>query len=57
MALDDLVNAGAISVETTGTVVTLTGRVRSTAERDGAVRLAQETEGVTKVIDKLQISK
>ena len=57
MALDDLVKARAISVETTGTVVTLTGRVASTAERDRAVRLAQETDGITKVVDKLQIAR
>jgi hypothetical protein len=55
MALDDLVKASTISVETTGSVVTLTGRVGSAAERDRAVRLAQETDGVTKVVDKLQI--
>ena len=55
MALDDLVKAHAISVETTGSVVTLTGRVSSAAERARAVRLAQETDGVTKVVDKLQI--
>jgi hyperosmotically inducible periplasmic protein len=57
MALDDLVKASAISVETTGTVVTLTGRVSSAAERDRAVRLAQETDGVTKVVNKLQIAR
>jgi osmotically-inducible protein OsmY len=57
MALDDLVKASTISVETTGTVVTLTGRVRSTAERDRAVRIAQETDGVTKVVEKLQIGR
>jgi len=55
MALDDLVKAHLISVETTGTVVTLTGRVSSVAERARAVRIAQETDGVTKVVDKLQI--
>ena len=55
MALDDLVKASSISVETTGSVVTLTGRVGSTAERDRAVRIAQETDGITKVVDKLQI--
>jgi hyperosmotically inducible protein len=57
MALDDLVKARTINVETTGSVVTLTGRVSSTAERDRAVRLAQETDGITKVVDKLQIVK
>jgi hyperosmotically inducible protein len=57
MALDDLVKARAISVETTGTVVTLTGRVGSAAERDRAVRLAQETAGVTKVVNRLEIER
>lgn len=55
MTLDDLVKARTISVETTGTVVTLTGRVASAAERERAVRLARETAGVTKVVDKLEI--
>ena len=55
MALDDLVKMRSISVETTGSVVTLTGRVSSKAERDRAVRLAQETDGITKVVDKLEI--
>lgn len=55
MALDDLVKARTISVETTGAVVTLTGRVGSAAERDRAVRIAKETDGVTKVVDKLAI--
>ena len=57
MALDDLVKMRSISVETTGSVVTLTGRVSSKAESDRAVRLAQETDGVTKVVDKLQVQK
>jgi osmotically-inducible protein OsmY len=55
MALDDYVNARAINVDTAGTVVTLTGVVESAAERERAVRLAQETKGVTKVIDKLEL--
>ena len=57
MALDDAVTAGNIDVDTEGTVVTLTGRVGSTDERDRAVRLARETEGVTSVVDRLTISK
>jgi BON domain len=57
MALDDYVNARAISVDTSGAVVTLTGVVESAAERERAVRLAQETKGVTKVIDKLELKK
>jgi hyperosmotically inducible protein len=57
MALDDHVKARTIDVDTTGTVVTLTGNVGSIAERDRAVRLATETDGVTKVIDRLEVKK
>lgn len=55
MVLDDLVKARNIHVETNGTVVTLTGMVDSQAEQKRAVELAKETEGVTSVIDHLQI--
>ena len=41
MALDDNVKARTISVETTGSIVTLTGTVGSNAERERAVRLAR----------------
>ena len=57
MALDDHVRARTINVDTVGSVVTLTGIVGSNAERDRAVRLAQETDGVTKVVDKLEVKK
>lgn len=56
MALDDTVAARAINVDTaTGGVVTLTGVVASQAERERAIRLATETNGVTKVIDRLEV--
>lgn len=55
MVLDDYVKARTINVTTNGSVVTLTGIVESAAERDRAVRLARETEGVTSVVDKLGI--
>jgi hyperosmotically inducible protein len=55
MALDDYVKARAISVDTDGTVVTLSGVVQSDDERARAVRLARETAGVTQVIDKLEV--
>ena len=55
MVLDDEVKARGIDVDTSGTVVTLTGVVRSAGERDRAVRLARETKGVTRVIDKLRV--
>jgi len=57
MALDDHVKARTISVNTAGSVVTLTGVVGSNAERDRAGRLASETDGVTKVVDKLEVKK
>jgi hyperosmotically inducible protein len=57
MALDDQVKARTISVDTAGSVVTLSGSVGSSAERDRAVRLASETDGVTKVVDKLEVKK
>jgi hypothetical protein len=55
MVLDDLVKARNVHVETNGTVVTLTGVVDSEAERKRAVALAKETEGVTSVVDHLQV--
>ena len=55
MALDDYVKARTIGVETDGSVVTLTGIVASTTERERAVRLARETDGVTKIVDKLEV--
>jgi hyperosmotically inducible protein len=57
MALDDSVKARTINVDTEGSVVTLTGSVGSAAERDRAVRLARETDGVTKVVDKLEVKR
>ena len=56
MALDDIVKARSIDIDTDGTVVTLTGRVWSEAERMRAVHLAQETEGVTSVVDRLTVA-
>jgi osmotically-inducible protein OsmY len=55
LALDDQVEALRIDVDTTGDVVTLSGTVRSDAERERAVRLARETEGVRRVVDRLRV--
>ena len=55
MALDDTVQARTIGVNTEGSVVTVSGTVRSDAERTRVVALARETEGVTNVVDRLQI--
>ena len=55
MALDDHVNARAVDVDTSGSVVTLSGVVGSAAARERAVGLARDTEGVTRVVDRLQV--
>jgi osmotically-inducible protein OsmY len=49
------VKAAAIDVDTNGTVVTLSGTVRSEHERMRAVLLARETDGVTDVVDRLRL--
>ena len=55
MVLDDLVKARTINVTTDNTTVTLTGAVHSQQERDRALALARETNGVTKVVDQLTV--
>lgn len=55
MALDDSVSASRIDVDTIHGAVTLTGSVGSTAERERALQLARETDGVTSVTDQLSI--
>ncbi len=55
MALDDLVKAADINVDTDGSVVTLTGDVGSKDEQRRAVRIATETAGVTKVVNHLRV--
>jgi hypothetical protein len=55
MALDDLVQARSVDVSVHDDVVTLSGNVRSRAERDRAVTLARETQGVRSVVDHLEI--
>jgi osmotically-inducible protein OsmY len=44
-----------INVDTRNGVVTLGGAVESPAAKEAAVQLAQETDGVTKVVDNLKI--
>lgn len=55
MTLDDTVNARSINVDTKDRVVTLTGTVASARERERAVALAKETNGVARVEDKLTL--
>lgn len=52
---DTAVRGLKIDVDTKDNVVTLTGTVRSAAERDEALRLARTTTGVKSVVDKLVI--
>jgi hypothetical protein len=55
MALDDTVKALNIDVDTAAGVVTVAGTVHSDAERQRALALARETNGVVRVIDRLQL--
>ncbi|MGH9312781.1 MAG: BON domain-containing protein [Vicinamibacterales bacterium] len=55
MTLDDLVQARTIDVDTRDGVVTVSGRVRTEAERQRALQLARETVGVKTVIDRLVV--
>jgi hyperosmotically inducible periplasmic protein len=53
MALDDYVDATQIRVDAKDGVVTLTGTYGSAREHERAVQLARETNGVTRVEDKM----
>jgi hyperosmotically inducible periplasmic protein len=55
MALDDTIDASRINVDTTGTVVTIRGSVPTGAQRQRVLQLARETDGVTNVVDKIEI--
>jgi len=52
---DSVVKGRRIDVTTNNGVVTLTGKVESNSERQQALQLARETEGVRRVEDRLQI--
>jgi hyperosmotically inducible protein len=56
MALDDFVKASDVNVDTKDGVVTIGGTVRTAAERDRALKLARETNGVKQVIDRITVS-
>jgi len=57
MALDDAIKASDINVSTSDRVVTLSGKVRSASERERALQLARETEGVKSVNDQLRMGR
>ena len=56
MALDDYVRARDIDVDTSDGLITLTGTLHTEAERERAVQLALQTEGVRTIIDALVVS-
>ena len=56
IALDDTIEADAINVDTEGSVVTLRGSVVSPRDRQRAMQLARETDGVTSVVDRLVVT-
>src|SRR4030095_5303008 len=55
MAADDTVKASEINVDTHNHVVTLNGAVRSNAEKERAVMIARNTNGVSSVVDDLTV--
>ena len=55
MALDDSIKALDIDVDTSGGTVTLRGAVGTEAQRQRALQLARETDGVTRVVDELRV--
>jgi hyperosmotically inducible protein len=55
MLNDAAVSGTSIDVDTYKGVVTLSGRVKSQAERDQALALARRVDGVTEVKDALQV--
>jgi hyperosmotically inducible protein len=57
MALDDSVKARDLNVDTARGVVTVTGTVLSGAERERALALARETNGVRQVVDRITIGR
>jgi hyperosmotically inducible protein len=55
MAADDSVKASEINVDTHNHVVTLNGTVGSNAEKERAVMIARNTDGVNAVVDDLTV--
>ncbi len=55
LTVDDMVRAANVDVTTEDGVVTLRGQVDSHAEREQALMIARETDGVRSVVDELQV--
>lgn len=56
LAADDTVKAYQIDVDTKDRVVTLSGSVESAAQKEQAVRIARQTEGVRDVVDQIIVN-
>jgi hypothetical protein len=56
MAADDTVKAYQVDVDTSNKVVTLRGEVETMAQKEHAVTIARNTDGVTDVIDQLRVN-
>jgi anionic cell wall polymer biosynthesis LytR-Cps2A-Psr (LCP) family protein len=56
MAADDTVKAYKIDVDTQNKVVTLSGEVDTSAQREQAIVIARNTKGVADVIDRLRVN-
>jgi hyperosmotically inducible protein len=56
LAADDTVKAYQIDVDTKDRVVTLSGTVETTAQKDQAVIIARQTDGVRDVVDQIAVS-
>jgi hyperosmotically inducible periplasmic protein len=56
LAADDTVKAYKVDVDTNNKVVTLSGDVDTAAQRQQAVTIARNTDGVTDVIDRLNVN-
>jgi hypothetical protein len=56
LAADDTVKAYQVDVDTSNKVVTLRGDVETMAQKQHAVTIARNTDGVTDVIDQLRVN-
>ena len=57
LAADDTVKAYQVNVTTDHKVVTLSGNVETAAQKEHAVTIARNTDGVADVIDQLQVGR
>lgn len=56
LAADEAVKAYQVDVDTANHVVTLRGDVETAAQKEQAIRIARETDGVRDVIDQLRVN-